>query len=708
MPKTIKDNIAKKVPKAPKTPRVRKKTSETSAKVTVKRAVTTPKKAAAPKKKAIPKKAVPKKKSPQKITKPTQAIQPQKPWWHFRGTSIALFFISAILVGITLFGLKQHYLQSLKPYLPKIIALPKPATPPQPTQKVMDYDEYQDLNQHITLSYKTRIQAFLETYPDSPLTKKLRNQWLMYLASQQRWDIFQDDYRPTSNQTIECYHLQALYDDGQQTLALSGTERLWQAGNTLSPVCAKLLSLLQNSDYFNTLQIWQRLALAIDKKDGASQTQLIAMLPTNQQALAKNWINTRKNPTSLPTLYLPNDPKGRLILMDILKQWADRNVDKAIAYWQKIQTKYNFDQAAAQEFYLIASLHLALNADPKAESWFAKILPQYATAQSRAWQVRFALMHQQWRNVVKRITDMPDEEQNTNIWQYWKARGLAEIGNTTAANAIYETLSSQRQYYGFLAAYQQHKIPTISQKNYPTDPNLLQPYATQLAHIKNLFEANQFKQVLPLTQDLINQLDPLGQYTLARLFHDWGWYFESMAIVNRLPYQDDLVLRFPMPHKAIILAVAQKNNVSPGLVYAIARQESSFHEDAYSHAGGIGILQLTLATAKQFEPNITQTALLDSNTNIRISLHYLNRLSRQFNGHPLLIAAAYNAGPGSARRWQPKNKALPADIWIETRPWEETRNYLKNTLAYTLVYNYLLGQIPEIRPFMQPIPASPY
>ena len=33
---------------------------------------------------------------------------------------------------------------------------------------------------------------------------------------------------------------------------------------------------------------------------------------------------------------------------------------------------------------------------------------------------------------------------------------------------------------------------------------------------------------------------------------------------------------------------------------------------------------------------------------------------------------------------------MPMDVWIETIPFSETRNYVKNVLAFTYVYNQLL------------------
>lgn len=622
---------------------------------------------------------------------------------------ILLLFIGSIFLGTGIF-LIAHPLDQYAFHNPfanlKNLFQKKIHLPTLPTKHSINYAEYQTLYHHISIDNKTAIETFLKENPDSLLSSSLRNKWLLFLAEQQDWQNFLLDYRPTNNQAVECYYLRALYRSGQKNLALSGVKRLWLAGYKPSQACTAIFSAWQNSSDFKEEYLWSRLQMAIDQNDMDSLRQLTPMLPTAKQPLVKTWIAIRKNPTLLLKTQLPNNAIGYRIVIDGLKQWSITDVDKTIQYWNTAQKVYYFPESFIQDFYLTASLHLALRGDPQAEPWFAKILPQYSTPESRAWQVRFALIHQNWSAVLTKINAMPTDEQKSNSWQYWKARALSATGNQSAANTIYAHLSSQRQYYGFLAAYQQKKALSIQQQTYPQNDSLLTPYKQQINEINQLYHSNKNSQALQLTEDLLNQLNQTGRYTLANLFKQWGWYSESMTITNRSPYQNDLKLRFPLPHRALITEQCSQVNVSPALVYAIARQESNFHEDVFSSAGGLGILQLTLLTAKQFDPMLTKETLYNPEVNIRISIAYLKKLTRQFNEHPLLIASAYNAGPQKTRSWQPTKAPIPADIWIETRPWGETRNYMKNILSYYAVYQYLLGQTPNIAPFMKDIPKN--
>jgi soluble lytic murein transglycosylase len=60
------------------------------------------------------------------------------------------------------------------------------------------------------------------------------------------------------------------------------------------------------------------------------------------------------------------------------------------------------------------------------------------------------------------------------------------------------------------------------------------------------------------------------------------------------------------------------------------------------------------------------------------------------HGHQVLATASYNAGPNRVREWLPESKSLDADAWVDTVPYNETRNYVKNVMAFTTVYAYRL------------------
>jgi len=117
-------------------------------------------------------------------------------------------------------------------------------------------------------------------------------------------------------------------------------------------------------------------------------------------------------------------------------------------------------------------------------------------------------------------------------------------------------------------------------------------------------------------------------------------------------------------------------------------------------------MQLMPTTAKQVarREHITYSnreALFSPNTNINLGTAYLNHLAARFDRNPLLMVAAYNAGPQQVNRWIKTHPVEDIDVWIDTLPWAETRNYLKAVMAFYAVYQHRLQQTPSLEPFMQ-------
>lgn len=88
--------------------------------------------------------------------------------------------------------------------------------------------------------------------------------------------------------------------------------------------------------------------------------------------------------------------------------------------------------------------------------------------------------------------------------------------------------------------------------------------------------------------------------------------------------------------------------------------------------------------------------------NITLGVAYLRQLANHLDNHPLLMVAAYNAGPRQVNTWLNVQPLQQADIWIECIPYYETRNYVKNVMAFYAVYQYRLNQKPDLSAFMRP------
>lgn len=129
-----------------------------------------------------------------------------------------------------------------------------------------------------------------------------------------------------------------------------------------------------------------------------------------------------------------------------------------------------------------------------------------------------------------------------------------------------------------------------------------------------------------------------------------------------------------------ILTATVGTRVSPALVLAVIGIESAGRADAVSHKGAQGLMQLIPATAERF--GVADAT--DPEQNIRGGVAYLDWLMKEFDGDPLMVLAAYNAGEGAVAR----NGGVP--------PFAETRAYVPKVLAAWQVAQGLCLTPPEL------------
>lgn len=138
------------------------------------------------------------------------------------------------------------------------------------------------------------------------------------------------------------------------------------------------------------------------------------------------------------------------------------------------------------------------------------------------------------------------------------------------------------------------------------------------------------------------------------------------------------------------------------MVHAIARQESQFAQNAISHAGARGLMQLMPATAREQAGKLglsyAQANLINSPSyNIQLGNGYFARMMDYYGGAYPLAVAAYNAGPGNVNKWlrrngDPRKGGIDWVTWMERIPIYETKNYVQRVIENAAVYEQLYPQ----------------
>lgn len=167
----------------------------------------------------------------------------------------------------------------------------------------------------------------------------------------------------------------------------------------------------------------------------------------------------------------------------------------------------------------------------------------------------------------------------------------------------------------------------------------------------------------------------------------------------------DLKYLFPKGFEEYVSSAAQEYNLEPQILYALIRTESFFNVSAVSHAGAIGLTQLMPTTAGDIARRLKKPdyQLDDAETNITFGSYYFSELVRRCNGDYLSAVFSYNAGITRVRKWLNssligfnKKSEMPKDLFLETVPFTETRDYGKKVFSAAIMYDVLYKNSSDI------------
>ena len=564
------------------------------------------------------------------------------------------------------------------------------------------YLDQKRLRDNMRLSNAKEISQFLKKYRDTPLDWPLRKQWLSYLASKKQGKLFLNDYKTTANARLMCHQINFSLQAGvPQSVILPKITKLWVVGKSQDKACDPLFKLWEKAGYRTENLIWERIGLAADGGKHTLIPYLTKLLPTEQQYLGILWHKVRRDPSVIKKLKnFPNkSSRETQIITYGLKRLIWHNPDSALRSYKKAKLNFTFSQRQQQQIEEKFALVLSAKNHHAAQLWLDKLDIRILNKNMLQWRLTQALKQKDWYRLIVDLKQLPEQHKDDLKWKYWYARALIETDVEERGKFLLQQLANERHYYGFLAASYLKQPVNLQDKPLEFTFKEKQKVFSYPA-VKRAFEFNslgRFYQARSEWNYLLKKLNNREKLIVAKIANENQWFDRAIFTLAKAGYLDDVTLRFPRAFDIEINRYAKVQAIDPAWAFAIARRESSFMKDANSPVGAKGLMQIMPKTASSLKKGSGNSRyLLNADNNIQLGTKYLKILLEKNKGNEVLATASYNAGPYRVGTWVNNQQSVPADIWIETIPYKETRNYVKSVLAYQEIYQHKPGQVSQL------------
>jgi soluble lytic murein transglycosylase len=571
------------------------------------------------------------------------------------------------------------------------------------------YLTYADLTRRISRRSNVEIQAFREQYTATPLADALMQNWLYSLGKKGKWQDYLTHFDASVRTNIlTCFELTALHQTGRSEEAFARTEAIWLVDYSQPKECDAILKAWREAGNLTPELAWQRFRISLQANHTSLASYLTRFLSAEDKALGSLMRQVHRRPATMQrkSRFKGEDSRTRDIIIHGIRRLARREANQALDLWQYYVQVKNFTPAELTATYTYLAIKLGQQYDTQDR---IDTIPVNIRSNPEliATYTRLALHNGDWTEALNLIHAMPLEIQQQAKWRYWKARVLSQsedLMDQSSALAIFAEIAGTRDFHGFLAAdllKQPYHLADASLKAESGDIARVE----SLAGIQRALELFTLKKRTWARREWRFSTTGLSQTDLemaAKIAYNWGWYEQAIHTTIRAKMWDNLNVRFPLAYHDYFITNARISDIPTNWSLAIARQESSFMPDAKSSAGALGIMQVMPTTAKLIADSAmvsyrSKGDLIDPLKSIKLGSTYLGQLLRRFNNNRILASAAYNAGPNRVDGWL--NENLPLDVWIETIPLKETRNYVQNVLLFAVIYSHRIDhQQPLIYP----------
>ncbi|MBP3858192.1 MULTISPECIES: transglycosylase SLT domain-containing protein [Pseudomonas] len=563
------------------------------------------------------------------------------------------------------------------------------------------YLAYDELTARLKTASNTEIEQFLAAHGDLPQANWMKLRWLRWLAERGDWATFAKYYDPKLNFTeLDCLNGQYELQHNRKAEGYASAEKLWMVGKAQPAACDALFSQWAAAGQLTEQKRWQRVKLAAEARNYALATQLANGLNTlGPQARLMIEVAQKPDMLSQPSRFAPASEAMSDAVGLGLRRLARQDPEKAASLLDTYATNMHFSRDEKVAIAREIGLTFARRYDSRGLDIMTQYDPELRDNTVTEWRLRLLLRLGRWEDAYQLTRKLPQDLATTSRWRYWQARSLelAEPKNPQAL-VLFKKVANERDFYGFLAADRAQTPYQLNNRPLMLSPQLIKK-VRNTPGVQRALEFHDRGQVVDGRREwyyvsrLFSRDEMVAQ---AKLAYDLKWYFPAIRTISQAQYWDDLDIRFPMAHRDTLVREAKLRGLHSSWVFAITRQESAFMDDARSGVGASGLMQLMPATAKETArkfsiPLASPQQVLNPDKNIQLGAAYLSQVHGQFNGNRVLASAAYNAGPGRVRQWLKGANHLGFDVWIESIPFDETRQYVQNVLSYSVIYGQKLN-----------------
>ncbi len=546
-------------------------------------------------------------------------------------------------------------------------------------------------------------REFLAAHERTYIAEKLRSDWLKALGKRQQWSDFDSEYGKIAqpDQELACYALQSRRARGDATM-LDEAMPLWLSLLEPPESCYPVLEALIWEKRVLGDEVWTRVRRQVEANKIAAARYSTNYLPPSQTPPVAQFDAVIDRP--MPTLVkMPANwaekRLGRELAAIAIQRIARSDPRMAAEQLEKVGARLEAGErgwAWSQIGWQAATRHM-----PEALAWFRKAGDVPLSDEVAQWKVRAALRAHDWGTVHATIEKMPPALAAQPEWVYWLGRAHKAGGRLTEANALFQKLSGQPNFYGNLADDELERPIQVPPKAAPLTRDEVVSAAGNpgLKRALALLRVNMRVEGVREWNWTLRGMNDRELLAAAELAARNNVFDRAIAAADRTRNEHDYSLRYMAPFGDQVRPAAQKQGVDDAWVYGLMRQESRFITNAKSTVGASGLMQLMPATARWVAkkiglPNYSHSQVNDTEVNVLLGTTYMRLVMESLDNHPVLASAAYNAGPGRARKWRAE-QPLEGAIYAETIPFNETRDYVKKVMSNSVYYSALFEGKPQ-------------